>query len=359
MYTPHSKAIVRVFDAETDEVVFESQPADIDTQLVGAATDAGQQARKLLLAWNREQARQLLVSDAAQAVENDGEDLLERYARRERMLATLEQGMPGAYRCRDCRDPALEADLDDQGRCPECQHDDAQGLRSFDKGDWSAFQGAESAPDGRAPMIGEVELDGRGALVIADARGIQIVTGGGDVWDRAERKYDSNVNIAGVLVALGLKDYQLKLLGFEQLIGEPLCDPQDHGTAEEWKRCSVCNPDPMPEDPQDDLDTPPGIGVPTPDRHLVGLPPSDPADPFDTFRGYTREALHDAFTRVENPNHWKYPVDWYGIVDEAARQKISAAIAFFTGADDAQWTRIGQTAIWHVRAKGYYHNVGA
>lgn len=70
--------------------------------------------------------------------------------------------------------------------------------------------------------------------------------------------------------------------------------------------------------------------------------------------GYDEAEIRAAFERVENPNHWKDPVDCIvRDTDQAERDLIAFAINFFT-ATEASWSRVGQTSVWRVRAAGYY-----
>jgi hypothetical protein len=55
-------------------------------------------------------------------------------------------------------------------------------LRDFTQTDWYGFAGAESFPDGRPPLLGEVAVDGGdfhmnadGGLLLVDATGISLV----------------------------------------------------------------------------------------------------------------------------------------------------------------------------------------
>jgi hypothetical protein len=82
------------------------------------------------------------------------------------------------------------------------------------------------------------------------------------------------------------------------------------------------------------------------------------------YEGYTRQELHDAFTWVQHPENWKYPVDAKVLasrdaVDDTRRLKlVGAAVAFFTGA----YPTISQDVskrFWRVKAPGYYATVGA
>ncbi len=69
--------------------------------------------------------------------------------------------------------------------------------------------------------------------------------------------------------------------------------------------------------------------------------------------GYDEAEIRAAFERVENPNHWKDPVDCIvRDTDQDERDLIAFAISFFTSTE-ASWSRVGQTSVWRVRADGY------
>lgn len=47
-------------------------------------------------------------------------------------------------------------------------------VKPFDKGDWLAFNGAESFPDGSPPKMGSMVVDGWPADVVWDAHGVGV-----------------------------------------------------------------------------------------------------------------------------------------------------------------------------------------
>ncbi len=74
--------------------------------------------------------------------------------------------------------------------------------------------------------------------------------------------------------------------------------------------------------------------------------------------GYGREALADAFSRVQNPDDWKAPVNFVGPFTDEQIAITKSAISFFT-ATVAEFTDLGRGGLvegertLQVRATGY------
>jgi hypothetical protein len=79
------------------------------------------------------------------------------------------------------------------------------------------------------------------------------------------------------------------------------------------------------------------------------------------YLGYTRQQLEDAFNRVKNEKHWKYPIcKTITIQDEAELAVIDAAVVFYAGCH-CTFTRLpgaGANEV-HVQADGYFIAVGS
>ena len=72
----------------------------------------------------------------------------------------------------------------------------------------------------------------------------------------------------------------------------------------------------------------------------------------DNFTGwYTRKQLAAAFKQVQNPKHWKGPIDSF--CRESEMDLVSEAIIFFT-ATIPTFYRLGQTSKYRVQAVGYW-----
>lgn len=80
----------------------------------------------------------------------------------------------------------------------------------------------------------------------------------------------------------------------------------------------------------------------------------NPTEELELTFGHGRAALDAAFEQVQNPNHWKDPIDRFGRWSEAERAVITDAIRFFT-ATEASWESQNDQpgAIWRVTADGY------
>ena len=80
------------------------------------------------------------------------------------------------------------------------------------------------------------------------------------------------------------------------------------------------------------------------------------------YDGFTQRELHEAFSKVQNKENWKMPVDARipcsgdDIADVEELRKIKAATVYFT-ASVARIYREGKE--WHIIADGYYNAVGA
>lgn len=75
-------------------------------------------------------------------------------------------------------------------------------------------------------------------------------------------------------------------------------------------------------------------------------------------RMVTRGELHAAFTKVQNPEGWKMPIDWTGelaSLDELL--VLEKAVIFFTASQMA-YEKLADGR-FHVTADGYYRAVGA
>jgi hypothetical protein len=94
-------------------------------------------------------------------------------------------------------------------------------FKPFDKMDWMGYGGAESAPDGREPIIAYVEKGGKDFVVIADLNGVSV-----DIYENDEHvtgfmrnnegDYDGNVAFANAMVEADLDEGRLELvLDFE------------------------------------------------------------------------------------------------------------------------------------------------
>ncbi|MDQ6892221.1 MAG: hypothetical protein M3167_06025 [Acidobacteriota bacterium] len=90
---------------------------------------------------------------------------------------------------------------------------------------------------------------------------------------------------------------------------------------------------------------------------LAGLIAEDRKWAAETLHGgYTVAELREAFSRVQNAENWKFPVDT--TVAAAAVAVLEVAIPFMTGSVPT-FRKIRGTSAFVVRAAGYYAAVGA
>ena len=75
-------------------------------------------------------------------------------------------------------------------------------------------------------------------------------------------------------------------------------------------------------------------------------------------RDVTHGELDDAFNRVKNPEHWKYPIDaTIEIADLHEQRMIAEAVVYFCGCV-AEIVRVGRNR-YRVTAIGYFAAIGA
>lgn len=95
------------------------------------------------------------------------------------------------------------------------------------------------------------------------------------------------------------------------------------------------------------------------DAHAQAIE-EDKLDSAPIYRGFTRAALARAFERVQNPEHWKRPID--AVIQAEDATVTAAAIAFFAGSPcefRAVRRRKGEPRRMRVKAPGYWLSVGA
>lgn len=70
---------------------------------------------------------------------------------------------------------------------------------------------------------------------------------------------------------------------------------------------------------------------------------------------YTREQLHEAFTKVENKSNWKLPID--AVIQEDEIDITTEAIIYFAGCKPT--FELINGGRFRCQAVGYYEAVGA
>jgi len=70
---------------------------------------------------------------------------------------------------------------------------------------------------------------------------------------------------------------------------------------------------------------------------------------------YTQEQLHTAFSKVQNTEHWKNPID--ALIDASDKDVTTEAIIHFTGSIP-HYTKSRVNEL-RVQADGYYIAIGA
>lgn len=114
----------------------------------------------------------------------------------------------------------------------------------------------------------------------------------------------------------------------------------------------------LPAPPPGSIRVPMGNGADSTQTHQGGnamsidrLDTTKQATEDDLLGWYTKEQLEAAFNKVQNPNHWKNPIDAYCHKDEV--DVVREAIEFFTATVPTFWN-VGMTDIRRVEAPGYY-----
>lgn len=74
------------------------------------------------------------------------------------------------------------------------------------------------------------------------------------------------------------------------------------------------------------------------------------------YEEYTIEQLQQAFTSVQNPVHWKNPID--ATINKDDQALVHEAIVYFAGCNP-KFEPIMGTELLTVKAVGYYVAVGA
>ena len=71
---------------------------------------------------------------------------------------------------------------------------------------------------------------------------------------------------------------------------------------------------------------------------------------------YTQQQLHDAFTKVQDKQHWKNPID--ALVEKKDIDIVTEAIIHFTGSIPTFQPKKG-SGKYRVQAAGYFLTIGA
>ena len=71
---------------------------------------------------------------------------------------------------------------------------------------------------------------------------------------------------------------------------------------------------------------------------------------------YSQEQLHEAFTKIQNKDNWKNPID--AVIDRKEEELITEAVVHFAGCVPT-YEPIHGTTRYRVRAAGYYQTIGA
>lgn len=74
--------------------------------------------------------------------------------------------------------------------------------------------------------------------------------------------------------------------------------------------------------------------------------------------GFSTNEMHVMFTKVQNPQHWKLPVDKTLVMTLEEVAIVKAAVIDFTGGQ-ATVTSTGNPNEYRVRARGYFNCIGA